>query len=233
MIKNVNRYEKFLFVLSWLRWASKMFMLHKTRVAIRFRSKKPSPQTTRNFALVCLWCGRTVSRADGRCTVTWLPNFLGWVVYHIFLPMVLRWTRFGRKSSAIKILYKLRWREYHLEGEYSVECAIIRDPGQKWILKFQLALWKNFLAHIILRKIKQQGSVVLSEFMVRSLTECFVDTYCCQAFETHKGWNSPGSDSHKIMARKSNYSHRRLLYYVCFLFSALVFWTTSDQLKEH
>ena len=21
--------------------------------------------------------------------VTWLPNFLGWVVYHIFLPMVL------------------------------------------------------------------------------------------------------------------------------------------------
>ena len=31
---------------------------------------------------------------DGRslawCTVTWLPNFLGWVVYHIFLPMVLR-----------------------------------------------------------------------------------------------------------------------------------------------
>ena len=37
------------------------------------------------FTLVCLWCGRTVGR-----TVTWLPNFLGWVVYHIFLPMVLR-----------------------------------------------------------------------------------------------------------------------------------------------
>ena len=28
------------------------------------------------FTLVCLWCGRTVG---GRCTVTWLPNFLGWV----------------------------------------------------------------------------------------------------------------------------------------------------------
>ena len=25
----------------------------------------------------------------GRCTVTCLPNFPGWVVYHIFLPMVL------------------------------------------------------------------------------------------------------------------------------------------------
>ena len=26
--------------------------------------------------MVFLWCGRT---AGGRCTVTWLPNFLGWV----------------------------------------------------------------------------------------------------------------------------------------------------------
>ena len=33
-------------------------MFHKTRVAIRFRAKKSSPQTTPNFALVCLWCGR-------------------------------------------------------------------------------------------------------------------------------------------------------------------------------
>ena len=30
------------------------------------------------FTLVCLWCGRTVSLAVGLCTVTWLPNFLGW-----------------------------------------------------------------------------------------------------------------------------------------------------------
>ena len=48
------------------------------------------------FTLVCLWCGRTVSRAGGQCTVTLLPNFLGWVDYFIFLPMVLRW----RTSSA-------------------------------------------------------------------------------------------------------------------------------------
>ena len=31
------------------------------------------------FILVCLWCGRTVGRSLGWCTVTWLPNFLGWV----------------------------------------------------------------------------------------------------------------------------------------------------------
>ena len=29
-------------------------------------------------------------RSVGRCTVTWLPNFLGWVDYFICLPMVLR-----------------------------------------------------------------------------------------------------------------------------------------------
>ena len=39
---------------------------------------------------------------DGRsCTVTWLPNFLGWVVYYIFSPLVLRCARFARDSSAI------------------------------------------------------------------------------------------------------------------------------------
>ena len=44
------------------------------------------------LTLVCLWCGRTVGR-----TVTWLPNFLGWVDYHIFVHMVLRCVRFARE----------------------------------------------------------------------------------------------------------------------------------------
>ena len=33
--------------------------------------------------------------AVGRCAFTWLPNFLRWVVDHIFLPMVLRCARFA------------------------------------------------------------------------------------------------------------------------------------------
>ena len=37
-IISVNRYEKFLLVLSSFRW-TKLFLLHKTRVAIRFRAK--------------------------------------------------------------------------------------------------------------------------------------------------------------------------------------------------
>ena len=42
------------------------------------------------FTLVCLWYGRTVGRSVGRCTVTWLPNFLRWVDYHVSLAMGLR-----------------------------------------------------------------------------------------------------------------------------------------------
>ena len=34
--------------------------------------------------------GRFLGRECGRCAVTWSPNFLGWVVYFIFLPMLLR-----------------------------------------------------------------------------------------------------------------------------------------------
>ena len=53
------------------------------------------------FYIWYLWCGRTLGRSVGRCTVTWLPNFLGWVVYNIYLPMVLPWGRFVRESSAM------------------------------------------------------------------------------------------------------------------------------------
>ena len=48
------------------------------------------------------YIGIPVVRTDGR-TVTWLPNFLGWVDYHISLAMLLRpRARFARGwSSAI------------------------------------------------------------------------------------------------------------------------------------
>ena len=66
---------------------------------------------------------RTDGLSGGRCTVTWLPNFLGWVDYFIFLPMVLRWRAcenqekkidrqlvMSRNSSRIKAIEK------HKEG---------------------------------------------------------------------------------------------------------------------
>ena len=39
------------------------------------------------FSFNTLWIRNRV----GRCTVTWLPNFLGGVDYFIFLPMVFHW----------------------------------------------------------------------------------------------------------------------------------------------
>ena len=46
--------------------------------------------------------GRSGGRSVGRCTVTWLSHFLGWVDYFIFLPMVLRW-RASRARAPLKI----------------------------------------------------------------------------------------------------------------------------------
>ena len=48
--------------------------------------------------------GRSLGRAGGRCTVTWLPNCLGWVDYFIFLPIVLR-SRALRARAPLKLRY--------------------------------------------------------------------------------------------------------------------------------
>ena len=51
------------------------------------------------FTLVYLWCGRTIGRAVCRCTVKWLPNFLGWVDYFIFFTRGALLASFARESS--------------------------------------------------------------------------------------------------------------------------------------
>ena len=62
-------------------------MLHKTRFAIRFRAKNPHhrlPEILRWYAC----------EADGRSVYGHvIAKFLGWAVYHIFLPMVLRYKK--------------------------------------------------------------------------------------------------------------------------------------------
>ena len=73
---SANRYEKFL--LFWVDFAGlSCFYFTKRGWPFVFAPKQNllSTQTTQN-SLVCLRCGRT---AGGRCTVTWLPNFQGWV----------------------------------------------------------------------------------------------------------------------------------------------------------
>ena len=54
-----------------------LFFSLKVRAAMRFSSVVVGCHTCwlSYFVLVCLWCGRPL----GRCTVTWLPNFPGWI----------------------------------------------------------------------------------------------------------------------------------------------------------
>ena len=52
--------------------------------------------------------GRSLGRAGGRCTVTWLPNFLGWVDYFILLTMVHRWR--ASRARAPLLSYKRRFK---------------------------------------------------------------------------------------------------------------------------
>ena len=72
----------------------------KARLFLFFLSKSPgghviSFQPWVAFGLPCLlielfYIGMPVVRTDGRCTVTWLPNFLPWEDYHISIAMALR-----------------------------------------------------------------------------------------------------------------------------------------------
>ena len=50
---------------------------------------------------------RTDSRSVGRSVYDHvITHFLGWVIYHNFLPMLLRWARLARESSAVKDAHK-------------------------------------------------------------------------------------------------------------------------------
>ena len=70
------------------------------------------------FTLVCLWCGRTVGRS-----VYGLPSFLGWVVYHIFLPIVLRCALHARelRYHITYFLFRLEIEVFILASFKSVE----------------------------------------------------------------------------------------------------------------
>ena len=57
------------------------------------------------FTLVCLWCGQTVGCSVGRCTVTWLPNFLGWVDLLSYAAPQARASRVRRAPLRTELIY--------------------------------------------------------------------------------------------------------------------------------
>ena len=91
--------------------------------------------------------------ADGRCTVTWLPNFLLWVIYHIFLPMVLRCARFARESSDIN-----GWLKRFFLGPTNHSCLLSQGiigqlkpaRSQKQVLFYLKSFFLNKETHYML-----------------------------------------------------------------------------------
>ena len=78
-------------VLTAVNWSQ-----HWCAICEQYQSSSASKLARKyEWTLVALWCGRT----GRRCTVTWLPNFLGWVD---LLTHGAPQARFARQSSAIK-----------------------------------------------------------------------------------------------------------------------------------
>ena len=78
--------------------------------------------------------GRSPARWLARCTVTWLPNFLGSVDYYIFLAMGLRaargappWTcqvLFRKKNAIICILARNAWASVSIIYHPSINASM-------------------------------------------------------------------------------------------------------------
>ena len=66
------------------------------------------------------YIGMPVVRTDGR-TVTWLPKFLGWVDYLIFLGMGLRSLA---HASRVELRYH-QWDDHYVFGNYSSRWPVL------------------------------------------------------------------------------------------------------------
>ena len=87
-------------------------------------------------------------RSGGRCTVKWLPSFLGWVVYHIFLPTVLRCA-----FRARELRYYITYFLFRLE----IELFILASFKSEEVLEVVNFVWnlKDAWGLIVLRIIQK------------------------------------------------------------------------------
>ena len=105
-------------------------------------------------------CGAD-GRSGGRCTVTQLPNFLGQVVYHIFLTMVPRYARFTSESSAMNRfnLFDTKFVfRFPLSKDTSVSLGTkpaatiaLREGNELGLLAWQASVMTTTLANTVTR----------------------------------------------------------------------------------
>ena len=103
------------FFLFWVDFPELLSCLCFTRRGLPFVFAPKNPHNRLPEILRWYACGAD-GRSGGRCTVTCLPNFLGWVVEHILLP-----SRFVRESSAINdvnawntCIWTADWNEFSM-----------------------------------------------------------------------------------------------------------------------
>lgn len=138
MVAGTDLIYRFSQGLKWSSWFHYNNNNTKCGLPFTFASKNPHyrlPKILRWYA-----CGtdrQLGGQAGGWCTVTWLPNFLGWVVYHVFLPMMLRCTCFTSKSFAMKnVKDPIRTRGLHEQkylhywSKFKL-CSLIQFPNAK------------------------------------------------------------------------------------------------------
>ena len=96
-------------------------------MTINVRIQRQFPVSAFVFSCLCfirsewLWDYDGADGRSGERTVTWLPNIPGWVVYHIFLPVVLRarggaYIRRGLSTDKFKPRGAYIWRSDLTEG---------------------------------------------------------------------------------------------------------------------
>ena len=117
------------------------------------------------------YIGMPVVRTHGRCTVTWLPNFLGSVDYHISWANGLRaargappWTcqvLFRKKNAIICILARNTWASVSVIYYPSIKCKYNRLFYQKSLMTlFHIYEWKVISLYACKRAKDDSQSVV-------------------------------------------------------------------------
>ena len=87
------------------------------------------------FTSVCLWCGQTIRCSVGRCTVTWLANFLGWVDLLSYVAPQARASRVRRPPLQTELIYTFRDGLNFGEGILNIQVATTA------LIQVSLFLW--------------------------------------------------------------------------------------------
>ena len=151
----------------------------------------------------------------GRCTVTWLPNFLLWVVKHIVLPMGLRCARLARESSASILtflaasFYSCSWSPLVFGGDQNIWC--FTSDSEALVIK-ESQIDNNILSEISIRRVP-------SRTLQRRNRQCFGNLFSPEIFKVTNKTNETVRDN--FLRGVANLSGDGWLFFLILLFLKL------------